>query len=144
MTTALLNHLQNDFLSPSMLFRNLLRNDMYATPLANAKLGIPVDVYTDETGLHIEVSIVGGDRENLSVTRPAGTDKIKIVYKKKEHEDNSRSYVCKNISRKDIDLEIIVGDKFDLTKANVAYRDNMLNIDIPELEVIPPTEFEIQ
>jgi HSP20 family molecular chaperone IbpA len=146
--TALKNFFNDPFFSPfDVSFRNLMRRDLQPAPLANAKLGLPVDVWSDESGLNIEIVLIEAEKENIKVTNPAGTDKIKISYKKGEHSIPGRNYICKGISRKDVDLEFYVDDKqFNLRDVEVTYRENILKINLKRLEQVEPevTEYSIQ
>lgn len=142
-----------------LLFRTKMLNGITLTQqpfstVEEQKLGQPVDIYEDESGLVIEVACVGADKKDVKVTvqregrllsfsvvRPENNDKDEVIEKIK-----SRKYIHRNISRKDFGIDWKVSPRFDLSGVTAEVDKGLLTIRVPvaEEKSSEVSEIEIQ
>jgi len=132
---------RDPFYDMDLMFRNLLNHDSHLIPLANAKIGAPVDAWEEDDKLRLDAVIIGANKEDIKVFIPEGSKNLRIIYEKPESKYENRKYICENISRKNINLDLYISDHFDISKTSVKYENNILSITIPK-DVSHPKELK--
>lgn len=131
----------NDF---NIFFRDCRGKNNRFHELGQQKLSIPANIYADKEKMHIEIAIVGADPEAIIVEK-VNRDTIKIQYTKPEHEDETgRHYFSKNLSKKDIDLQLKIDSNYNVDEISPKYNQGLLVIDIPIAEDSKPNTFKVE
>lgn len=123
-----------------ILFRDYFKteNDLFST--LDNRIGKPVDIYTDDKKLVIEVAVVGVAKEDIEI-KVTG-DVVRISYQKKsEPSKTSESlveYRYKGISKSSFDLGYKIDSKYDLSKIDASLDLGILKVTIPVKEKLEP------
>lgn len=115
-----------------ILFRDYFKteNDLFST--LDNRIGKPVDIYTDNKQLTIEVAVVGVAKEDIQIK--VDGDVIRISYKKDSKEEEPVEYRYKGISKSSFDLGYKIDSKYDLTKIDASLELGILKIVVPVKE----------
>lgn len=124
-----------------ILVKDFFNSKMHFQPAHEAKYGHPVDIYEDNSGLHIEVACTGIDKDDVEITVEDSV--IKIGYRK-DQDVKERSYYTRSISRKAFNLGYKVASRFDLSVAEARFENGLLLIDIPFTKSSKPRTLKIK
>lgn len=104
------------------------------------KINYPVDIYETETGLRLELAVVGLTKEDLKIQVEGST--LRIIYDKPE--EAPKNYIQKGIARRSFDIAWRIASRFDLTKLEARMEKGLLILDIPNDVVKLPKLIEIK
>ena len=126
-----------------VLFKNFFNNESFFAPVIDTRIGHPVDIFEDETGLHFEIAGTGLTKEDINIA--IGGDVLKVSYKKEDGEETERKFFHRGITRKSFDLGYRIPlSKYDLSNAEAEMENGLLRIDIPIAEAAKPKTLTIK
>ena len=112
-----------------ILVRNFFDTETPFHPLQSIKLKHPVDVYEDNSGLHLEVACTGINKEDVSIDIEG--DILRVSYEKENDEPTNRDYHYSGIAKRSFNFGYKVNNKFNLTSVKAKMENGLLNITIP-------------
>jgi HSP20 family molecular chaperone IbpA len=128
----------------NLLFRNeLARGKSVFEPFGDlTKVPYPLDSWFNDEFLVFEIPILDAKREDIQVTKTS--DKLRIKYNRSNREDESkRTYVKRNIIKRDFDFTWQITSKFDHTGIQSVFENGILTIYIPFAKEAKPEEVPI-
>jgi HSP20 family protein len=126
-----------------LLFKNFFNSESFFTPVVDTKIGHPVDIYENKTGLHLEVAGTGLTKSDINISLEG--DILRISYEKKDDtETTEERYIYKGISRKSFNLGYRISPKFNLSEAEAEMENGLLHISIPIAEESKPKTLTIK
>jgi HSP20 family protein len=129
-----------------ILFKNFFNNDSFFAPVADTKIGHPVDIYENDQGLHFEIAGTGLTKEDIKITIEEGI--LRVSYQKPEDEQccdvNDCNYIHRGIARRSFNLGYKISPKFDLSTAQAEMNNGLLKISIPFSEAKKPKTLTIK
>ena len=126
-----------------LLFKNFFNSESFFTPVVDTKIGHPVDIYENKTGLHLEVAGTGLTKSDINISLEG--DILRISYEKKDDtETTEERYIYKGISRKSFNLGYRISPKFNLSEAEAEMENGLLHINIPIAEESKPKTLTIK
>lgn len=123
-----------------LLWKNLLSPSTHFTSILNEKLNYPVNVMTTDTGLRMELAIVGAEIDELDITVDGNS--IRIKYESPDKGD--KHYLYKGIVQRSFDLSFKIATKFDISKLSANMDKGLLSLDIPNAKESEPKKIEIK
>jgi HSP20 family molecular chaperone IbpA len=112
-----------------ILVRNFFQEASNYSPLAETKVPHPVDIYTTETHLVLDIACTGISKEDLEIQTQANI--LKVNYDKSKAEKENVEYIHKGIAKRSFNLGWKIDSKFDLSKADASFENGLLRIAIP-------------
>jgi HSP20 family protein len=130
-----------------VLFKNFFNNQSFFEPVVDTRIGHPVDIYENETGLHFEIAGTGLTKDDINVLIEG--DVLRVSYDRKEDEKccdvNNCKYHHRGISRKSFNLGYRIPlSKYDISKAEAGMKHGLLRIDIPINEDAKPKSLTVK
>lgn len=126
-----------------VLFKNFFNNDSFFSPVIETRIGHPVDIFEDETGLHFEIAGTGLTKEDINISVEG--DVLKVSYKREDSEDGGKKFFHRGITRKSFDLGYRIPlSRFDISNAEAEMENGLLRIDIPIAEAAKPKTLTIK
>jgi HSP20 family protein len=126
-----------------ILFKNFFNNESFFAPVIDTRIGHPVDIFEDESGLHFEIAGTGLTKEDINISVEG--DILKISYKKEDTDEPERKFFHRGITRKSFDLGYRIPlSKYDLSTAEAEMENGLLRIDIPIAEQAKPKTLTIK
>lgn len=126
-----------------VLFKNFFNNESFFAPVIDTRIGHPVDIFEDETGLHFEIAGTGLTKEDINISVEG--DVLKVSYKKEDSDESERKFFHRGITRKSFDLGYRIPlSKYDLSLAEAEMENGLLRIDIPIAEQAKPKTLTIK
>ena len=111
-----------------IMYRNIFDRDSIFRSIMDTKPGYPVDVYTVDENLHIDIAIIGGKKEYLDVRTEATT--LKVKYTKPEESDTEAKYFWRSITKRSFDFAWKISPKYDLETVDAEMSYGLLKITI--------------
>ena len=111
-----------------ILVRNFFQDASQYSPLDQAKLSHPVDIYTNDKGLIFDVACTGISKEDIEIQLQ---DNILRVNYTKSKEEEDVDYIHKGIAKRSFNLGWKIDSKFDLSKAIAKFENGLLTIGVP-------------
>jgi len=106
------------------------------------KTSYPIDVYTTDEFLTFEIPLVGGNSDDVKITKKDNILTIKYIRPTNDLENN-RVYVQRKIVRRDFEFQWKISSHFDQTKISSTYENGLLKIDIPRVPESVPEQIPI-
>lgn len=129
-----------------ILVRNFLsQQGGYAPVERNTKsISHPVDIYTVEAGLNIDIACTGIDKKDIEILTEKNV--LRVNYDKKESTEDKdyREYVFQGIAKRSFNLGWKIDSKFDLAKAEASFDNGLLTVAIPYAEEAKPKTLKIK
>ena len=126
-----------------VLFKNFFNNESFFAPVIDTRIGHPVDIFEDESGLHFEIAGTGLTKEDINISIEG--DVLKVSYKKEDSDESKRKFFHRGITRKSFDLGYRIPlSKYDLSLADAEMENGLLRIDIPIAEQAKPKTLTIK
>lgn len=130
-----------------VLFKNFFNNESVFSPVFDTKIGHPVDIYENETGLHFEIAGTGLTRDDIKISIDG--DVLRVSYDKNDDEKYTEFVECKyhhkGISKKSFNLGYRIPlSKFDLNSAEAKMENGLLKIHLPIVETAKPKTLKIK
>jgi HSP20 family molecular chaperone IbpA len=111
-----------------ILVRNFFQDASQYSPLDQAKLSHPVDIYTNDKGLIFDVACTGISKEDIEIQLQ---DNILRINYTKSKEEEDVDYIHKGIAKRSFNLGWKIDSKFDLSKAVAKFENGLLTIGVP-------------
>ena len=110
--------------------------------------GMPVNVYETETGVAIDATLPGFDKDDIEVTFEAGRLKIRAEHKVDTCEDGShdhqdRRYRYREVFRRSAERSFDLGDRFDTDAIQAELGKGVLHLELPRSDATKPQQIEI-
>lgn len=142
--TNLLNFRELD--SFDLLVKNLLNGRSRFIPLNEwDDTSYPIDIYTTDKQLFIEMPVVGADVKDIKITKSG--EQLTVEYNKPELESSNnvldRNWIRQRMTRKSFSFSWNISSKFDLDKLKSTFKAGLLRIEIPYAKKAIPQEVEI-
>jgi len=132
----------NERLFPTdLLFKNLFDTETPFQSHANIKPNYPCDLFTDDTGLHIELAAVGLDKKDIEIEVAHNT--ITVIYDKTEDDTSSVEYIHKGIARRSFNLGWKISPTFNMNAITADMDKGLLKIFIPIANESKPKAIKI-
>lgn len=113
-----------------ILFKNFFNHDSFFAPIIETKIGHPVDIFENETGLQFEIACTGLSKEDIDIS--IENDILKISYNKTpEAVDHSTRYIVRGIAKRSFNLGYRVSSKFNLASSSAEMKNGLLRISVP-------------
>lgn len=113
-----------------ILIRNFFQEAGTFSPLAEAKVPHPVDIFQNEHGLVFEIACTGIDKKDLKIESQDNV--LRVSYEKpKEDGPKDVDYIHRGIAKRSFNLGWKIDSKFDLKKIVAKYENGLLTIGIP-------------
>jgi HSP20 family molecular chaperone IbpA len=130
-----------------ILFKNFFNNGSLFAPVIDRRIGHPVDIYENESGLHFEIAGSGLTKDDINILIEG--DVLRVSYTKPEDdkccEVNDCKYYHRGISKKSFNLGYRIPlAKYNLGKAEAAMEHGLLRIDIPITNEAKPKTLKIK
>lgn len=130
-----------------VVWKNILDSNSTFNTIEN-KINYPVDIYEIETGLRLELAVVGLDKEDINIQIDGDTLRVSHAdtneLKHMQRGIESRSYIQKGIARRSFDLAWKISSKLDLNKLEAELDKGLLVISIPYSEEKAPKKVTIK
>ena len=123
-----------------LLWKNLLNPSTHFTSILTEKMNYPVNVCTTDTGLRMELAVVGAEIEDLAITVEGGS--VRIVYNSPDKD--TINYLHIGIVQRSFDLSFKIASKFDLSKLSANMEKGLLTLDIPTVKDLEPKKISIK
>ena len=123
------------FKSPStstfdILFKNFFESEVDFAPFNQIRFNYPVDIYTTENGMKIDVACLGVDKKDLDIKIEG--DILRVEYKKETSEDDQKiDYVQKGIARRAFNMGWRISRRYDLGKLDAKLENGLLQLHMP-------------
>ncbi len=123
-----------------LLFKNFFEADTQFQSHAEIKPSYPVDIFTDENGLTIEIAAVGISKKDIQLE--TAESQLKVIYNKTD-DDKSVEYIHRGIARRSFNLGWKISPKFNLTKIKADMDKGLLTVFIPIADEAKPKVIKI-
>ncbi len=123
-----------------VVWKNILDNNSTFNTI-ESKINYPVDIYETETGLRLELAVVGLDKEDINIQIDGDTLRVSHT---KAADKNELKYIQKGIARRSFDLAWKISSKLDLSKLEAQLDKGLLVISIPYSEEKLPKKVTIK
>ena len=126
-----------------VLIRNFFDTENTFFPATQNKVGHPVDIYEDDEGLHVLVACTGIDKKDIEVITEGDT--LRVRYEKPAEERvETRNYYTQGIAKRSFNIGYKVASRFDLSRADGAFENGLLQVDIPFSKSAAPSRLKIR
>lgn len=110
--------------------------------------GMPVNVYETETGIAIDATLPGFDKDDIEVTFEAGRLRIRAEHNVEACEDTGhdhadRRYRYREVFRRRAERSFDIGDRFDAAAIQAELGKGVLHLELPRSEAAQTQEIEI-
>ena len=115
-----------------ILFKNFFNHDSFFAPIIETKIGHPVDIFENETGLQFDIACTGLSKEDIDIS--IENDILKISYNKIPEAvstDHSTRYIVRGIAKRAFNLGYRVSSKFNLASSSAEMKNGLLRISVP-------------
>ena len=117
-------------------------------PRSAAPGGMPVNVYETETGIAIDASLPGFDREDIEVTVERGRLRIRAEHNVDAcdvdgHNHQDRRYRYREVYRRRAERSFDIGDRFESGAIEAQLGNGVLHLDLPRSETAQAQKIEI-
>lgn len=123
-----------------LLWKDFFNTTSHFSDIATRKVTHPTDIYETETGIVIEVAVVGLDKKDIDIQSEG--DVLRIKYNRPELDEKTAIY--RGIKRGSFDLAWKIANKFDLSKLTATLEKGLLILEIPLSEIKAPKKIEIK
>lgn len=123
------------------LFKEGNSNNSTFSSILGTRQSYPVNIYTNNEGLKIELACVGVNKEDIKITTNDGVLRIQNL---KSREWDNEELLIQKISQKSFDLKYKIASKFNLEKMDAKLEMGLLTISIPLKKGLEEKEIEIK
>lgn len=92
------------------------------------KMTYPVDIFSDDNGIEIDIAVVGADKDDISIE--IENDILTVSYKKQDDQNTNRYYYKRGIAKRSFSFAWKIS-KGDLDNIDVSLDKGLLKIFIP-------------
>ena len=109
---------------------------------------MPVNVYETETGIAIDATLPGFDKDDIDVTVESGRLKIRAEHNVENCEDSGhdhedRRYRYREVFRRTAERSFEIGDRFDAGAIQAELDKGVLHLELPRSDVDQAQKIEI-
>jgi len=109
---------------------------------------MPVNVYETETGIAIEATLPGFDKDDIEVTVESGRLKIRAEHKvdaceASGHDHTDRRYRYREVFRRTAERSFEIGDRYDAGAIQAELDKGVLHLELPRSEADQAQRIEI-
>lgn len=109
---------------------------------------MPVNVYETETGIAIDATLPGFDKDDIEVTVESGRLKIRAEHKvdaceDSGHDHEDRRYRYREVFRRTAERSFEIGDRFDAGAIQAELDKGVLHLELPRSEADQAQRIEI-
>ena len=113
-----------------ILFKNFFESDADFAPFNQIRFNYPVDIYTTEDGMNIDIACVGVDKKDLDIKIEG--DILRVEYKKDSNEEDTKlDYIQKGIARRAVNMGWRISRRYDLSKLDAKLENGLLQLHMP-------------
>jgi len=113
-----------------ILFKNFFESEADFAPFNQIRFNYPVDIYTTEDGMNIDIACVGVDKKDLDIKIEGDT--LRVEYKKESTEEESKiDYIQKGIARRAFNMGWRISRRYDLSKLDAKLENGLLQLHMP-------------
>ncbi len=113
-----------------ILFKNFFESESDFAPFNQIRFNYPVDIYTTDDGLNIDIACVGVDKKDLDIKIEG--DILRVEYKKDLPEDDLKMiFVQKGIARRAFNMGWRISRRHDLSKLVAKLENGLLQLHMP-------------
>ena len=110
--------------------------------------GMPVNVYETETGIAIDATLPGFDKDDIEVTLEEGRLKIRAEHnvetcEEASHDHEDRRYRHREVYRRRAERSFELGDRFDTEAIQAELGKGVLHLELPRSEGAKTQKIEI-
>lgn len=110
--------------------------------------GMPVNVYETETGIAIDATLPGFDKEDIEVTFEEGRLRIRAGHDVEtcadaSHDHQDRRYRFREVFRRRAERSFELGDRFDVGAIQAELGKGVLHLELPRSEASKAQKIEI-
>jgi len=91
------------------------------------KVHHPVDIRETDSGLLIEIAVVGADRDDIELI--AQGDTIRVAYRKDSRDE--ADFIQRGIAKRNFDIGWRLASKFNVEKTSASLDKGLLSIEVP-------------
>ena len=127
-----------------LLWKSFFNNDGYR-PIKEKVGSVPCDVQETDSGLKIEIAVVGLNQEDIEIIVDSET--LRVAYRKsddeKKKEEDSYRYFHRSIKKASFDLAWKISSKYDLQNIKANLEKGLLILNIPYAKENKPKRVKI-
>ena len=113
-----------------ILFKNFFESEVDFAPFNQIRFNYPVDIYTTDEGMNIDIACVGVDKKDLDIKIEGDT--LRVEYKKESTEEESKiDYIQKGIARRAFNMGWRISRRYDLSKLDAKLENGLLQLHMP-------------
>jgi HSP20 family protein len=113
-----------------ILFKNFFETETEFAPFNQIRFNYPVDIYTTEEGMNIDIACVGVDKKDLDIKIEG--DILRVEYKKDSTEEDTKiDYIQKGIARRAFNMGWRISRRYDLGKLDAKLENGLLQLHMP-------------
>jgi HSP20 family molecular chaperone IbpA len=109
-----------------IMYRNIFDRDSIFKSIMDTKPGYPVDVYTKDDELHIDIAVIDGTKEYVDITTDGSN--LKVKYTKPDEDDTGSKYFWRSITKRSFDFAWKISPKYDLNSVDAEMQNGLLKI----------------
>jgi HSP20 family molecular chaperone IbpA len=109
---------------------------------------MPVNVYETETGIAIDATLPGFDKDDIEVTLEEGRLSIRAEHNVEScedarHDHEDRRYRYREVFRRRAERSFEIGDRFDSSAIQAELGKGVLHLELPRTETVQAQKIEI-
>ena len=110
-----------------VFFRDFDKDMSDAFHTLNTRIGKPVDIYTTDNALVLEIAVVGKDKDDIDIK----TEKDMIRVSTRSKDEVEKNHLYRGISRTNFDLGWRISSSYDVSKLEASLDKGLLRIVVP-------------
>ncbi len=109
---------------------------------------MPVNVYETETGIAIDATLPGFDKDDIEVTVESGRLRIRAEHKLENcedaaHDHEDRRYRYREVFRRTVERSFEIGERFEAGAIQAELDKGVLHLELPRAEADQAQKIEI-
>jgi len=117
---------------PSLSFKNFKSRNDFFTPIKEAKITYPMDIYDTKEAKIFELVVLDAKAEDIDILAKGSI--ITVMYNKMPEDEIEKKYECRRITRRAFTYSWKLPDLYCLDKTFVELNNGILKIIIPRQE----------
>lgn len=110
-----------------LLVRDMFNANSEFASAFQTKVHHPVDIRETDSGLLIEIAVVGADRDDIELI--AQGDTIRVAYRKDSRDE--ADFIQRGIAKRNFDIGWRLASKFNVEKTSASLDKGLLSIEVP-------------
>jgi len=127
-----------------ILVKNFFQESGNFSPISDAKVSHPVDIYLTESHLIFDIACTGIRKEEIEILTQSNI--LRVNYDKKTYAENEHhhQYLHRGIAKRSFNLGWKIDSKFDISKSEASFSDGLLTVAIPYSDGMELKRLDIQ